>query len=626
MRYLIAVLCALGVLVTQALYGGALRPVFALPGLFLAGVAGALGMVSLLWRNEARPSGWCVGWVLAFAGWLVWREVHSPDPWLAAGYLRLTLGCLVLYLVFACVVTHPFPRLVFLGVLFGGAVVQAGAAVCQFLWPDTGPLIPWMSEQLRLWYASKWNWRGHGTYLNGNHLVWFLNAAGLTALSFFCWGRWGARGRVVFLGVALVSFAGVVVTLSRGGMVGLIAGLVVFLVLSVLGVGIGLPDRRIGALVMVVIAILLAGSAAFLIFSGSLLVQYRVSEITNDAYREAIFGAVWRQAQVDPVQGTGAGTFLYFGRMFRDHAAESDDIYAHNDWMQVLADFGFPAVVLLLGVVGTHAGFGFRKLLRVFQKRMNARGRRQSHVAALLIATLACLGAFSVHSLFDFNMQIPANALLAAALLGMVANPGVTSAGQNSRAADVLHRGTCVLSGLVGFTLIVLVSRAAAPESFWLRAENAELTGRPGDALLLAEADRLGTPHPQTERVLGRLYLSGALSAASVAARRHWADRAAEIFEDRQKICPLDGDNLLLLAEARSIQGQPKTLEDAAVAAILRDPHSGRAYELYAKALEDQGRLPEAYRAYRAATSQFGNLQAGKSANRVAAKIRALSQ
>jgi hypothetical protein len=75
MHYLIAVLCAVAVVLTQALYGGAMRPVFALPGLLLVSVAGALGVVAIVWRNVPAPSVSCVFSVLAFAGWLIWRTM-----------------------------------------------------------------------------------------------------------------------------------------------------------------------------------------------------------------------------------------------------------------------------------------------------------------------------------------------------------------------------------------------------------------------------------------------------------------------------------------------------------------------------------------------------------------------
>ncbi len=118
MRYLLAILCALAIAAAQSLYGGVMRPVFALPAyLAVLGVAGILALSALFWRNIPFPALACVASVAAFAGWLFWREMESPDPWLASGYVRLTLACLVIYLLFACIITNPLHRLAFISLL-----------------------------------------------------------------------------------------------------------------------------------------------------------------------------------------------------------------------------------------------------------------------------------------------------------------------------------------------------------------------------------------------------------------------------------------------------------------------------------------------------------------------------
>ena len=45
---------------------------------------------------------------------------------------------------------------------------------------------------------------------------------------------------------------------------------------------------------------------------------------------------------------------------------------------------------------------------------------------ALNIGALCALAAYTVHSVFDFNLHIPANVLLLAFVFGIIANPGVT--------------------------------------------------------------------------------------------------------------------------------------------------------------------------------------------------------
>ena len=46
------------------------------------------------------------------------------------------------------------------------------------------------------------------------------------------------------------------------------------------------------------------------------------------------------QAKMNPVVGTGAGTYQYLARLFRPPFTQSDPVYAHNDYLQLLAEYG----------------------------------------------------------------------------------------------------------------------------------------------------------------------------------------------------------------------------------------------------------------------------------------------
>jgi Lipid A core - O-antigen ligase and related enzymes len=625
MRYLLAVFCALAIVVTQLLYGGAMRPVFALPGLFLVALAGGLGVAAVFWKNVPPPSGWCLASVLAFAGWLIWREQDSPDAWLAAGYLRLTLGCLVIYLLFACVLTNPFHRLAFLVVLFLVAMVQAVTAGLQFARPQTGSLIPWLSEQLRIWYEPRWNQRGHGSYLNANHLAWFLNVTGFFALAVTCWSRWGVKGKILCLYVALVSFAGVMVTLSRGGWLAFGAGMIVFLLLSACILAFGARIQRVLALFALSAAVLLAIGVMFFLFQSSWVVQQRYEELVNDKYRPAVFEAALRQAQIDPLLGTGAGTFMYFGRRYREMAAFSDDVYAHNDWMQLLGDLGLPALLLLVAATILHAAHGLRGLGEILRRRMTAYERPQSHALALTVGGICCLTVFVVHSFLDFNMQIPANALLASACLGMLANTGSSSSQETGRLHSWMRRGGCVV-GLGGAVWLGgLTVEASIPEFRWLQAENAALKGRLEEARLHAVEGLKSGPHGRLQQCLGEVYFSAALGAGNMIERKKWISLSIKHLEIAAELNPLDSQVRQRLAEARKVQGRNRSAQQDALLAVTLSPMQGRGYEVYGELLEESGRLAEARQAYLLAWRLPGNLHARKSAAALARKILILS-
>ncbi|HRJ70610.1 MAG TPA: O-antigen ligase family protein [Terrimicrobiaceae bacterium] len=616
MRYLIAAICALAIVSAHLLYGGLMRPVFALPAYLLVGAAGLLCLPALWWRNIPAPVWTCVLSVVAFAGWLIWREMETPDAQMGAAYLRLTLACLVLYLIFACVLTNPYYRLTFLVVLFAMAVVQAGLGAWQFAHKHDAFPLPWMSEYFRLSYASRFSAsRAHGFYLSGNHLAWLLNTVLLFALALTFWGRWGVKTKVMTFYVALVSLIGTVLTLSRGGALGGLSGIAVFFLLSGCVLWMGARDRRLVVLMLFIAGTTVGSILVASIIQRSAIVQERYQELLDDGFRPLAFGAVLRQFQLEPLLGTGAGSFLYFGRKFREMAAFSDDIFAHNDWMQLAGDFGLPAAGLLAIVLALHLSSGINGLIQVVRQRVATNSRPQSHAAALQIGALAATAMFVVHSFFDFNMQVPANALLAAACLGMLANCGVEKEIRESSWTRTVARFGGTLTALcAGGFLLVFVQRAALPELSWLLAENAFFQGKTDQAILHAEAGLVQAPdHSRLRRVLGASWLSRSKSPGPAENRWENAGRAVDELNIAVQQVPFDSESRMLLAEALTATGRFQLGRTQATAGVVLNPLTGRGYELVGDAMiqtRRAGDRPIALRVYYVAQSLPGAISA----------------
>jgi len=624
MRYLTAILCALAVAAAQGLYGGVLRPVFALPAFALLGVAGVLGGLCFFRGKTPEPHFFCLLLVAALGGWLLWREVESPDVWLASGYFRLTLACLVVYLLFACVITNPYHRLAFVTGLLLLAMVQAVLAGWQFVNVHDGFPIPWLSEQLRQWYSPRFSRRAHGFYLNGNHLAWFLNTAGITALSLACWGRWRATTKVLCFYIALVSFAGSMLTISRGGIVSLAAGLAVFFLLSALALTIGARDRRLAALLLLLTGLAATGSIFGWIFQSSARMQDRFSGLLTDSYRPEVLPAAARQFQLDPIYGTGAGTFSYYVRQFREFPISGDDFFVHNDWVQLAADFGYPALALLVAAVVLHFVVGLGSLMEILRQRMVAYSRPQSHAAALLIAALASVTVFAVHSAFDFNMQIPANAVLAAAFFGMLANSRVEMIG-----ARVWWKGLMKkIPGYAGVAicgawLLAAVWRAGGTEFYLLKAENALLAGQWEEGADMARKGLAGgRSSPGLRGALGESYLLQSLALDSPMARWRIYQLAVKEFSEVARLVPLAAGNRILLARALDKAGRLERAEHEILEAIRLSPGKGESYRLYAQLLERTGRLDEAARFYLISGQYHGNPHWGLDFDTVQKKLR----
>ena len=595
MRYLLAILCALAIAVAQGLYGGLMRPVFALPAYLIIAVAGLLALAAAFWRNLPTPSLGCLASVGALAGWLLWRGTESPDAWMAAGYTRLVLGCVVLYLLFACVITNPLHRLTFVCALLLFAVIQAALGAWQFANKHENMPLPWISEYLKAAYFSRLNGRAHGFYLNGNHLAWFLNVAGIFALAIAAWGRWGLKTKILVFYVALMTLVVSLLTLSRGGVLSLMAGLAIFFLLSAYVLWVGAQGRRFLALIVVVSVVAVIIGVGIYIFSTSFSMQQRFGDLFTDAARNRLVGAALRQFQLDPIWGTGPGTFVYYGRQFREFYAFSDDIFAHNDWLQLAADYGFPALALCLVAALVHLGAGLSGLTHVLKQRMSFNVRPQSHAAALLLAATVAVIMFCVRSFFDFNMQIPANALLAAACMGMLANAGVERETRAPRWFRYLVRwSSCLATAALAAMLLFATLRVAPAEFAWLKAENALYRHELPEALKYAEEGLAANPaHPKLARTKGEIYLAMAGTGFERANRWSQFQGAVKAFSRAVELAPLDYDNHLLLADALNRVGYYGEGELAAQEAIQLNPNQGYSYLLYATALEKSGRLDQ---------------------------------
>jgi hypothetical protein len=400
----------------------------------------------------------------------------------------------------------------------------------------------------------------------------------------------------------------------------------VFLVLSAVTLAYGARDRRWVAFLAVAGGLTAVGCVMLVVFSESPAVQQRFRDLVSDGYRPTIFEAVLRQAQVMPWTGTGPGTFLYYGRLFRVRTDGLDDIFAHNDWIQIAADFGFPALVLLAGVLVFHGVAGFRGLREILRRRMTAHARPQSNAAAILIGAAAGVAAAAVHSFFDFNMQIPANALVVSAWLGMVANPGVAPQGRPGIREAAGRRIFIVLASLGGLWLVRDVSTAAGPELFWLGAENARLAGRLGEAQILAETGLKSKEHSRLRQALGEVYLAAALGGKEDRERRKHGGTAVRHLEMAAGEVPLDGRNFLLLGQARRVEGRRAQAQEAMVEAIRLWPTLGVSYEIQAQLLESDGKLREARQFYLQAARMPWNPGAWKKAVELDKKIKILER
>jgi O-antigen ligase len=106
--------------------------------------------------------------------------------------------------------------------------------------------------------------------------------------------------------------------------------------------------------------------------------------------------------------GSGAGTFRYAFPPYVDGNFGGYD-HAHNDYLELLSDLGYIGVALLAGLV----------LVSLWQALLALRYRKSSFVRGMGFASFMGTLSLLIHSFVDFNLQIPANAMLFIAMLAI---------------------------------------------------------------------------------------------------------------------------------------------------------------------------------------------------------------
>ena len=405
----------LGMLVFAPLAFGAVD-VWAWLTLQVAAAAVLILWIARLWLEEKPrllwpPTCWAV---LAFMVYAVARYFTADVEYVARWELLQVL--LFGFLFFAVLNNlHGQDETAAVSVaLIAVGTVAAGYAVGQLL-----------HHSNRVWNElSPYVGRASGTFISPNNLSCLLAMLLPLALAFLLVGKVRIVTRIL-LGYAVVAMgAGLAVTFSRGGYLAAAAG-----ILLALGILLFHGNHRLKAALL--LAALLAGGGFFTSHYLSKTVGYmrRVAAPGETAMaadvdasadtRFALWGAAVRMWADHPWFGVGPAHFDYRFREYRPPAIQGRPDRAHNDYLNLLADWGAVGGVIVFSGAGIFIVWLRRTWPQVRRPEIafgDARGNR----FAFFLGAVGGLTALAVHSLTDFNLHVPANALAGVTLLALL--------------------------------------------------------------------------------------------------------------------------------------------------------------------------------------------------------------
>jgi len=406
--------------------------------------------VSLLWRNRIQWNPFSSVMFTFTAGffltWTCFQYLPIPSPmlaflssfryqivkqtyaltgvqhsWQALSYSPLTslswwiflLGMFALFSVLNKLLPSRKHLTILLLIMLVVAALEAVYGLIQALVPAIGVL--WVDSA----YAYIGNARG--TFINRNHFAGFMEMVWPLALGYtMSLGNWKSKKRLktilasdrfnlmlLFFIASVIMLLSLTFSRSRAGIGGAFIGLSTFIILT--------RSRTtrlpVGFWIMATIF-----CGLFVIYGskmGFMRVIDRFLQISTDASRID----VWRDSLAiikDHPLGVGLQSFNVVFPVYRV-TTHMDKFfkYAHNDYLQLLVETGWPGFLAIVSGFYIFLGRSGKKIIQLSP---------QSDPFSFFIGIGALCGLISIafHSFFDFNLQIPANCVYFVTLISIV--------------------------------------------------------------------------------------------------------------------------------------------------------------------------------------------------------------
>lgn len=342
------------------------------------------------------------------------RRTLSVDPY---GTRLFVYHLLALTVVLGLMLRHTSsPRRLRMLIHFVIAVGVASAVFGLFrqtMQHEAGFLLPYLPPG-----------RGYGQFINRNHFAFLMEMVLGLALGLVAGGGVPRIKALIYLGFAVLAGAALILSNSRGGILGMFCQLIFMTMLYRYArcpsgdTGHRGSTRewwRVGRLVALRI-ILIAGLAVAVAISivwvgGEPVVSHFETvpyEFTGEgasgranASRRGIWGATWKLIKANPLTGVGFGGYRTAVSTYYDASGISVPREAHNDYLDVPAGGGLVGTLLVAWFVAV-----FVRSARD-QLRSPDPFRR-----AACFGALAGIVAVAVHSFVDFGLHITANTLI----------------------------------------------------------------------------------------------------------------------------------------------------------------------------------------------------------------------
>ena len=292
------------------------------------------------------------------------------------------------------------------------------------------------NEGIYWFWKSKYGGAPFGPYINRNHFAGYMEMAAALTFGFLISKLYGYRassqyrsfskkiaeyekviaktGLLIFISVIMIS--ALFLSLSRGWIISFLISMVFF------GLGLNFIKRKESeregkkrVWIFLTILFLLIVSLDWLGIDQVTKRFDTFRDISIDSsYKERL--GLWRDtlktSKDFPALGTGLDTFSYIYPKYKTVDVQLRFLYPENDYVQLLSETGVLGFTTALSFLGLF----FVKVL----KRWNE--RHDLYVKGVVLGGLVGVVALLNHSFTDFNLHIPANAVLFTVIIALTVN------------------------------------------------------------------------------------------------------------------------------------------------------------------------------------------------------------
>ncbi len=266
--------------------------------------------------------------------------------------------------------------------------------------------------------------QGYGQFINRNHFAFLMEMAFGLALGLIVAGGISRERALIYFAALLPIWTALVLSNSRGGLLAMMAQLVIAGLLFTSAARRSSEDEvrlvkiaRSWPVRILLLGVLVIGMFIGTIWLGGDRLASRIEEMRGDFYSataEARFGAsrneIWKATlkmfRAHPIAGVGMAGYWTAIPAYHDASGVLTPQEAHNDYLELLASGG---------LIGLALGAWFA--VAVFKRmRRNFKSPDRFRRAVTFAATLGIAGV-AVHSVVDFGLHMIVNALIFTALI-----------------------------------------------------------------------------------------------------------------------------------------------------------------------------------------------------------------